>query len=111
MSSSCRRTRTPLAAAALALIGGVGAAAQAGDIVLRIGGERGGFTAECVLKTGDGEESFTLDESLPFERTFAGNALRCRIEAASAFAVEVVKDGNRSRTRSSGGVVTVSVGS
>lgn len=110
MSSSCRRIRTPLAAAALAVIGGA-AAAQSSDIVLRIGGERGGFSADCVLKTADGEESFTLDEPLPFERTFSGTALRCRIEAAEAFAVEVVKDGNRSRTRSSGGVVTVSVGS
>lgn len=111
MPSSCRRTSAALALAAVTLAGGSGTAAQDGDILLRVSGEGGAFSAACVLMTTAGDEDFTLEEPLPYEQSFAGNGLRCRIESATAFAVEVVKGNSRSRTRSSGGVVTVSVGS
>jgi hypothetical protein len=112
VSSSCRRTSVALVTAALTMVGGTATGTARGDdIVLRISGEGGSFTAVCVLKTAAGADSFALEETLPYERSFAGNGLRCRIEAAGAFAVEVVQGSNRSRTRSSGGVVTVSVGS
>jgi hypothetical protein len=92
---------------------GMGSAVAAdGDIVLRISGDAGSsFTADCTLKSADGESSFTLAEPLPFERQFAGSGLRCRVTASGAIEVEVLTGGNRSRTRSSGGAVTVSVGS
>jgi len=82
------------------------------EIVLRITGDAGStFSADCTLMAVDGESSFTLAEPLPFERQFAGSGLRCRITASGAIEVEVLKGGNRSRTRSSGGVVTMSIGS
>jgi hypothetical protein len=88
------------------------AVAADGDIFLRISGDAGStFSADCTLKSADGERSFTLAEPLPFERQFAGSGLRCRVTASGAIEVEVLQGGNRSRSRSSGGVVTVSVGS
>lgn len=113
MSLSSRRTKARIAVAVLALLTGtpMAAAAADGSIELRVSGDPGGsFTAECSLTTEGKRSSFSLVEAVPYDGRFVGSGLRCRIEAAGAIEVEVTQGGNRTRSRTSGGVVTVSVG-
>ncbi|MEQ8357149.1 MAG: hypothetical protein RH942_16555 [Kiloniellaceae bacterium] len=87
-------------------------AAEAGDIVLRIGGPAGtAFSADCEVKKPGGTEVFTVEQSVPYEATYSGGGLSCRITAEGTIDVEVVKGGSSSRISTSGGSVNVNVGS
>lgn len=87
-------------------------AAEDEDIVVHIGGAAGAaFSADCELTTASGRKEFSIDQPVPFDATYVGTGLRCRITAKSAIEVEVVKGGSRSHSRISGGVVMVNIGS
>jgi len=115
MKPSLRRVRFASLPALAALLAGTAApacAAEEGDIVLHVGGAAGAsFTAACDLKTASGKQAFSIDQRIPFDATYVGTGLSCRITAKSAIDVELVKGGSRSRSSSSGGVVRVNVGS
>jgi hypothetical protein len=87
-------------------------AAQEGDIVLHIDGTAGAtFAAACELKTAGQTQAFSIDEKIPFDATYVGSGLSCRITAKANIDVQLVKGGSRSNSSSSGGVVRVNVGS
>jgi len=97
------------------LVIAVASAAFAADeqIVLRIDGAAGTrFAATCKLNSAaSGKTSISIDEKVPFKKTFSGSGLRCHITAHREVEIEVVKGGSRSFSSTSGGGVTVSVGS
>ena len=115
MSRSSRRTSLGLAAVPVALLTGAASLAAAdreGGIVFRVTGQPDtSFTAECELTAADSTTTLSIKQTVPYQSRPAGSALRCRIAASAPIEVEISKNGNRSRTRSSGGVIVVSVGS
>jgi hypothetical protein len=70
------------------------------------------FRATCTISGPGGERSETYERSTPMDLAFEGaDGLRCRLESAGA--IEVTAEGpggNVSRTRTSGGTVTLSLG-
>jgi hypothetical protein len=91
---------------------GSAAAAQDGEIVLRVDGTPGAaFSADCELKTTGGNSAFSLDEAMPFEATYVGTGLVCRIRADGPIEAEAAMGGSRSRSSTSGGSVRVNIGS
>jgi len=105
-------SKTAVALLAIMAAASTRTVAQDGDILLRVGGAEGtSFTAECRLKQAGGTESFTVEQTVPFEAHYSGSGLSCSISSQSAIEVEVVKGGSRSRSSISGGRVNVNVGS
>lgn len=104
--------RLLVAGAAMTTMASSLAMAAEEEILLRVGGAEGtSFTADCSLSRAGGSESFTVEQSVPFEARYSGRGLSCRISSQSAIEIEVVKGGSRSRSSISGGVVHVNVGS
>jgi len=88
------------------------AAAEEGEIVLRVGGTAGTpFTADCELKRDGGMHGFSVEDVVPFEATYTGTGLGCRVTASGTVDVSVSKGGSSSRSRISGGTARVNVGS
>jgi hypothetical protein len=111
-SEPCKLLPLPLLAALLATLATPASAAEKGEIVLHVGGAAGtAFSADCELKTADGKKAFSIDQPVPFDATYVGSGLSCRIAARSAIEVTVVKGGSSSRSSTSGGVINVNVGS
>jgi hypothetical protein len=115
MMPSVVRDRLLSLLAFASLLTGVAApagAAQEGDIVLHIGGTSGAtFAAACELKTAGETQAFSIDEKIPFDATYVGTGLSCRITAKATIEVRLVKGDSSSNSSSSGGVVRVNVGS
>lgn len=81
------------------------------EILLQATGPEGGrLEGECVVKTAAGERRLAISRTLPFEERFTGVGLRCRLTATGAAVIEVRAAGNVSRTRTSGGTVSLSIG-
>jgi hypothetical protein len=70
------------------------------------------FTASCTVTGPEGERSETFDRTTPMHLVFEdAKGLRCRLESAGALEVTAKgPGGNVSRTRTSGGTVTLSLG-
>lgn len=70
------------------------------------------FRATCTISGPGGERSETYERRTPMDLAFKdADGLRCRLESAGA--IEVTAEGpggNVSRTRTSGGTVTLSLG-
>jgi hypothetical protein len=70
------------------------------------------FRATCTISGPDGEHSEAYERTTPMDVAFEGaQGLRCRLESAGA--IEVIArgpGGNVSRTRTSGGTITLSLG-
>ncbi|MGF1562084.1 MAG: hypothetical protein ACFB3T_07885 [Geminicoccaceae bacterium] len=90
-----------------------GRAAMAADITLELsapGNAPTGFTMSCALTRGDGTEQIFQDGVTPARVTFAARTVTCEIRAEGP--LEVIgtsASGNTTRTRTSGGVVRLSL--
>lgn len=110
-----KRPLAPLAAP-LAVMTLLAAAAQAADggitLAITSPGEATRFAATCTVTGPDGERTETYEQTTPLDLRFeAAQGLRCRIESEGA--LEVVAEGpggNVSRSRTSGGTVTLALG-
>ena len=71
------------------------------------------FTAECTITGPGGERTESYDQTTPLEAAFeAAKGLRCRVDSDGTIEVVVRgAGGNVSRSRTSGGTVTIAVGS
>lgn len=96
---------------ALIAAGGGGEAAVGRPFTLSITGAEGArYTGRCTVTTAAGEEeTLELSGVVPRHEEIAAVALACRIESEDPITVEVVRDGSRSRSATSGGVVNISV--
>jgi len=74
--------------------------------------DRTPFIATCTVVEPDGERTGTWQRVTPMELTFAaGLELRCRIESVGTLEVVATgPGGNVSRTRTTGGTVTIALG-
>jgi hypothetical protein len=80
------------------------------SLSLDITGAQGArYTGQCTLTTAAGEETFELSGVVPRHEEFTGEGLACRIESAGSIAVEIARDGSRSRSATSGGTVRIAV--
>jgi hypothetical protein len=70
------------------------------------------FTASCTVTGPEGERSETYERTTPTDLVFDdAKGLHCRLESAGALEVTAKgPGGNVSRTRTSGGTVTLSLG-
>jgi hypothetical protein len=100
-----------IAGAALVVTGGAGGGDAADkSLSLEITGAEGvRYAGQCTLRTAAGEETFELSGVVPRHQEFTGESLACRIESAGSIAVEIARDGTRSRSATSGGTVRIAV--
>lgn len=108
-------SRLPGLATAMSLLAATSAphAAEGDGISLAITSpdEATSFTAECTITGAEGERSESFDRTTPMDVTFEGaRGLRCRIESTGPLEVTASGGGNVSRTRTSGGTVTLNLG-
>lgn len=105
-------SKTAVALLAIMAAATTRAVAQDGDIVLRVGGADGAaFKADCELKSAEGTQTFSVEQTVPFEASYSGSGLSCSVSSRSQIDVEVAKGGSSSRSRISGGTARVNVGS
>lgn len=105
-------SKTAVALLAIMAAATTRAVAQDGDIVLRIGGAEGAaFKADCELKSAEGTQTFSVEQTVPFEASYSGSGLVCSVSSSSRIEVEVAKGGSSSRSSVSSGTVRVNVGS
>jgi hypothetical protein len=109
------RPLAPLAArfAAMALLAGAAQAADGGiTLAITSPGKATRFAAACTVTGPDGERTEIYQQTTPLDLRFeAARKLRCRIESEGT--LEVVAEGpggNVSRSRTSGGTVTLALG-
>jgi hypothetical protein len=87
-----------------------GAAAMAKTFDLTISGDAGArYSGTCTVSTAEGDQTVTLEGGVPGERTFVAEGLTCELRAEGRIVVEVVHDGSRARSATSGGVIRISV--
>lgn len=92
-----------------------GAGAAGADVSLSITGAADSrFAADCVVTAAGGQESFSLEEATPLQRSFRGDSISCSIRQLSEgghLQVELRKAGSISRTRThgKGSVIRVSM--
>jgi hypothetical protein len=87
-----------------------GASAMAKTFDLTISGDAGArYSGTCTVTTGAGDQTVTLDGKVPGERTFEADGLSCELQADGRIVVEVVYDGSRARSATSGGEIRISV--
>lgn len=67
------------------------------------------YDGRCTLTTASGEETLDVSGAGPRRESFEGEALACRLETDGPVAVEIGGDGNRSRSVTSRGTVSISV--
>jgi hypothetical protein len=85
-------------------------AADAGTVGLSATGSQGArVRGRCVLRRVGSNQVLEIDEAVPFERRWAGERLRCELEAQGRVSVEAVRDGGRSRASGGGGRMMVEV--
>lgn len=100
--------------AALAMLAAAPTSAQ-GGVVLSIDSPDGAtaFTGTCIISGPDGERTETYDQATPLKVAFEdARGVRCRIESAGTLEVVTTgPGGNVSRTFTSGGTVTIAIGS
>lgn len=100
--------------AAVAFLAASAAAADGDGISLAVTSpeEATPFTAECTIAGAEGERRQTWESTTPLEVTFEGaRGLRCRLESSGTLDVEARgPGGNVSRTRTTGGTVTLNLG-
>jgi hypothetical protein len=70
------------------------------------------FTGACTIAGPEGERTESYDQPTPLELAFEGaHGLRCRLESAGTLEVTAQGPGGTvSRTRTSGGTVTINLG-
>jgi hypothetical protein len=84
--------------------------AMAKTLHLTISGDAGArYSGTCTVTTGAGDETVTLEGGVPAERAFAADGLSCRLRAEGRIVVEILHDGSRARSATSGGVIHLSV--
>jgi hypothetical protein len=100
-----------LAVVALGLAMGMpGATAMAKTFDLTISGDAGArYSGTCTVSTGAGDHTVVLAGGVPDQRTFAADGLSCELQAEGRIEVEIVHDGSRARSATSGGVIRISV--
>jgi hypothetical protein len=107
-----KRPLAPLAV--MTLLAAAATHAADGGITLAITspGEATRFAATCTVTGPDGERTETYEQTTPLDLRFeAAKGLRCRIESAGALEVVATgPGGNVSRSRTSGGTVTLALG-
>ena len=106
------RTRRACATAGALLIaaGATGAAAAEKSFALAITGAAGvRYSGQCTLTTAAGEKTVELSGVVPRHEELNADAVACRIESAGRITVEVVYDGNRSRSTINGGTAHLAV--
>lgn len=75
---------------------------------LSITGDEGTrYAGQCRVIRDKQEDIVDLEDELPLERSFVADGMDCRIEAKGRLTVEIVHDGSRSRSTTSGGVVNI----
>ncbi|MEM7170360.1 MAG: hypothetical protein AAF530_09325 [Pseudomonadota bacterium] len=87
-------------------------AAQGNDFSLKLTGTSDvHVSGTCRVITGDQAQKHDIDQMLPFDLTFQGTSLTCQITASGPVSIEA-RDalGNRTRSQSSGGVMTFNLG-
>jgi hypothetical protein len=105
-------SKTAVALLAIMAAATTRAVAQDGDIVLRIGGAEGAvFKADCELKSAEGTQTFSVEQTVPFEASYVGSGLVCSVSSGSRIDVEVAKGGCAARCCVSSGTARVNVGS
>ncbi|HEX5078992.1 MAG TPA: hypothetical protein VFV80_07540 [Geminicoccaceae bacterium] len=105
-----KRSLAPLAA--MTFVAGAHAADKGITLAITSPGEATRFTATYTVTGPDGERTATYEQTTPLDLSFeAAKGLRCRVESEGALEV-VAKgpDGNVSRSRTSGGTVTLALG-
>lgn len=86
----------------------LGQMAMATSYHLRLDGDRGTeYTGSCLVLTNDSETEVTLQGTVPHEQDIVGDGLACRLEATGRLVVDIVHDGSRSRSTTSGGTVNI----
>jgi hypothetical protein len=100
-----------LAALIAAGAGTGGGAALAKTFSLSITGAEGArYAGRCTLTTASGEEeTLELSGVVPRHERLEGDGLACRIEGDGRIVVEVARNGSRSRSATTGGVINISV--
>ena len=71
-----------------------------GDTGARIGGS-------CVVSVNGGETILTLESQVPHEQDVDGNSLSCHLEADGRVIVDIEHNGNRMRSATNGGMISV----
>jgi len=95
-----------LPTAALGLLMGMPATAMAKTFHLTISGDAGArYSGTCTLTTGADDQSVTLEGAVPGEREFTADGLSCRLHTEGRVVVEILHDGSRARSATSGGVI------
>ena len=94
----------------LVTVGSGGGDAGEKSLSLEITGSEGvRYSGQCTLTSAGGKETFELSGVVPRHQEFTGESLACRIESAGSIAVEIARDGTRSRSATSGGTVRIAV--
>lgn len=76
---------------------------------LSISGDGGArYSGACTVTLASGDERIELEGTVPLQRTFDGDGLSCRFRTEGRVAVEIARNGSRSRAASNGGTIQVS---
>ena len=71
------------------------------------GAEGTRYAGQCTLTTAAGDRTIEIFGIVPRHQELLGEAIACRIESAGRIAVEIARDGSRSRSVISGGTAHV----
>lgn len=106
-----RRVNGAIAGAVLLVAAGAGDIHAAERFLsLEITGAEGArYAGQCTLTTAAGEETFELAGVVPLHERFTGEGLACRIGSRGSIAVEIARDGARSRSVNRTGTVRIAV--
>jgi hypothetical protein len=87
---------------------GSGAAAAQEPFSLTITGAEGTrYAGQCTLTTAAGDRTIEIFGIVPRRQELEAEAIACRIDSAGRIAVEIARDGSRSRSVISGGTAHV----
>ena len=79
-------------------------------IMVEVSGPAGArFNGQCTLDTAAGSQDIAYDGIVPDSREFAASGIACRFSTRDTITIEVRRNGNVSRTSTTGGTVSLNL--
>jgi hypothetical protein len=67
------------------------------------------FAGNCSMNTSDGQRIIHLYGQVPHEQELVGEGLNCRLRTEGGVVVDIEHNGNRSRSTTDGGAITINL--